>query len=152
MKDIRQDLEDRLALFDLRHNIVFALFGGDDLVGGPEMYAYIAGKLEEGLHEGSPDTVKSVRALIDPGELDSAKFWGTPLGVLLFSAGGYVPLACPQTVAAAVLRCSRQYVHELIVSGKLLSVAPPVGSTSGRMVESAGVRVLVMKKLDRLVN
>lgn len=147
MKDIRQDLADRLALLRVRYEVAFfAPFAST-----PD-YEQLAGVLENGMHNGLSSAVEMVRALVDPGELESAKFWGTPLGVLLFSAGGYTDLACPQTVAAAVLRCSRQYVHELIVSGKLLSVAPPVGSTSGRMVESAGVRVLVMKKLDRLVN
>lgn len=151
MKDIRQDLIDRLALLDLRHNVVFGPFGGDD-PSGDVMHAYIAAKVEAGLHANKPGTVEIVRGIVDPAEMSTAKFWATPLGVLLFSAGGYTDLACSQTVAAAVLRCSRQYVHELIVSGKLLSVAPLVGSTSGRMVESAGVRVLVMKKLDMLVN
>jgi hypothetical protein len=146
MKDIRQDLEDRLALLRVRYEVAFHVKGGHWPIGP------LAAALENGMHNGLDSAVRMVRALVDPGELESAKFWGTPLGVLLFSAGGFTDLACPQTVAAAVLRCSRQYVHELIVSGKLLSVAPPVGSTSGRMVESAGVRVLVMKKIDRLVN
>lgn len=147
MKDIRQDLEDRLALLRVRYEVAFqAPFAA------PAPIDTLASVLENGMHNGLDSAVRMVRALVDPCELESAKFWGTPLGVLLFSAGGYTDLACPQTVAASVLRCSRQYVHELIVSGKLLSVAPPVGSTSGRMVESAGVRVLVMKKLDRLVN
>lgn len=147
MKDIRQDLADRLALLRVRYEVAFCAL----LASTPD-YEGLAGVLENGLHSGLDHAVEMVRALVDPGELESAKFWGTPLGVLLFSAGGYTDLACPLAVATAVLRCSRQYVHELIVSGKLLPVAPPVGSTSGRMVESARVRVLVKKKLDRLVN
>ena len=145
MKDIVKDLEDRLALLNVRHEVAFAMFTGH------YPYPEVAARLEEGLHEGNQDTVKRVQAVVDPADMDSAEFWATPLGVLLFAAGGYPRPMVPQAVVVSVLRCSRQYVHELLVSKKLLSVATPVGSTVTRMVDAKGVQALVKKKIDRLV-
>jgi len=148
MKDIKQDLTDRLLLLRNRYEVAFHTASD----AGPREIELYAGVIEKGLHDGLESALRAARAIIDPADMDTAAFWGTPLGVLLFAAGGFTGLAVSQTIAASVLHCSRQYVHELVVSGKLLSLAPPVGSTGGRMVESAGVRVLVMKKLDRIVN
>lgn len=145
MKDIAKDLEDRLALLHVRWEVAFWAF-----TNRPD-FAGMAAVLEHGLHDGDETCVKMVQAIVDPADMDSAEFWGTPLGVLLFAAGGYPRDMVPQSVVVSLLRCSRQYVHELIVSKKLLSVATPVGSTVTRMVDAKGVQALVKKKIDKLV-
>lgn len=145
MKDVAKDLEDRLALLRVRYEVAFYALS----IHSP--LEPIVESLESGLHDSLHSAVERVRALVDPAELESSKFWGTPLGVLLFAAGGHLGPSVSQAIASAVLHCSRQYVHELVVCGKLLSIAPPVGSTTARLVSTEGVRTLARKKIDRLV-
>jgi len=149
-KDVQQDLIDRMALLDTRHNVAFHAYGGDDPV-GDAMYPLIAEKIQVGLWDRDPAVLVQVRAIVDPGDMRTAAFWQTPLGVLLFAAGGFPTREMPQSLAATVLGCSRQYVHELIVSGKLLSAPSPAGSRGGRMVDAEGVAALLRRKLDKLV-
>lgn len=146
MKDIKQDLIDRMALLRVRYEVAFT-----DFVARPEFEARAA-VIEEGLHQGLDSAVRMAQAIVDPAELDGTAFWATPLGVLLFAAGGYPRGQVPQPVVTCVLHCSRQYVHELIGKGKLTVVPQPVGSVTMRLVDAEGVKALVKKKLDKLVN
>jgi hypothetical protein len=115
MKDITKDLTDRLALLHVRHAVVFVCVP----VPANPLYLDIAEALESGLRAGDPDTVAKVRGVVDPGDLDRSEFWATPLGQLLFLAGGYSGETCTQTTAAGVLSCSRQWVSLMLAEGKL---------------------------------
>ena len=145
MKDIKQDLTDRLALLRVRYEVAFAA-----PFAAPAPIDTLASVLENGMHNGLDSAAKMVRALVDPCELESAKFWGTPLGALFFAAGGFPGQEMPQTLAASVLGCSRQYVSSLVKDGKL---ATPSAAASRRKVVSAeAVRDLLRAKLDKFVN
>lgn len=143
MKDIKQDLTDRALLLRSRYEAAFGV-GSDRDDRWCELYA---GVVEKGLHDSPESALRAVRAIVDPAEMGTAAFWRTPLGVLVFAAGGYPNETLPQTLAALVLGCSRQYVSEMVKTGKL--AAPHAES---RMVGSAAVRDLLRRKLDRLVN
>jgi hypothetical protein len=148
MKDPVTDLTDRLALLVVRYNVAFNT--GKD---GPGHYLctladYLIGRVALG----DQNAVSRLRAVVEPADLASASFWATPLGRLLFAAGGCGPAAMTQQDAADVLGCSRQYVNELVTGGRLLSVAPPAGSRArGRLVDTAQVRALLAQRLDKLV-
>jgi len=143
MKDVKQDLFDRLLLLRSRYEVAFSCGSAvDDR--WCELYAEI---VEKGLHDSTESSLRAVRAIVDPAEMSAAAFWQTPLGALAFSAGGYPNAEMPQSLAALVLGCSRQYVSEMVKSGKL--TAPHTGS---RMVLAEGVRELLRRKLDKFVN
>jgi hypothetical protein len=154
VKDIMTDLRDRLAMLHTRHMVAFefvAFFSGP---ADPPVYEPLAATLKAGLYSADPEIVTRVRALIDPSELVDldrpTSFWATSLGRLLFSAGGFYETALPRTLAAAVLGCSRQWVHELVVKGELQAAPSP--AASDRAVYAERVRTLLSKRLDGLVN
>lgn len=145
MKLAPQDIADRLAMLNVRYAVAFCT------VATPEdpKYREIAESLETALVRQDPEAVSRVRALVDHAELGKASFWATPLGVLLFYAGGFGAEDLPQTLAAALLGCSRQYVSEMVKSGKLSRSRFGV---RGGMVQAEAVRQMLIRKLDRDVN
>jgi len=149
MKDTITDLADRLAMLHIRAQVVLGHFSSDEVDWFPvdhaaNFYREAAAMLEGGLREGHPDAIGKVRAVVDPGDLDRAELWGTPLGRLLFTAGGYTGETCTQTVAASVLGCSRQWVNAMVAEHKLASAAD-------RGVYVAQVRGMLKARIDRLV-
>lgn len=143
-KDVIGDLCDRMDLLRLRYNVVFNRMA--QAVPAPP-YIPLAEALMQGLAEGHPHALTMARTLVDPGDLEGSAFWGTPFGQLLFLAGGYTPGyggSCSQTVAAAVLGCSRQWVSAMVAEGKL-------SSTGDRRVLVDQVRDVLRKRIDRLV-
>lgn len=142
MKDVKKDLEDRLALLRDRYETAFAT---TVMLSAPAPFDTLASVLEGGLNERLDSAVTMAKAVIDPAELNSVAFWQTPLGALLFAAGGFPHKDMPQTLAARVLGCSRQYVSEMLKTGKL--TAPHAAS---RMVLAEGVREQLCRKIDRL--
>jgi hypothetical protein len=87
-----------------------------------------------------------VRAVVDPGDLDAhADFWSTPLGRLLFAAGGFKHEFISQVTAAAVLRLSRQRIHQLLAQGQLRHVTDAIGY---RVIRAEDARALLKSKLD----
>jgi hypothetical protein len=141
-KDTTSDLCERMDLLCLRFNIVFGVVGLPAVAARP--YIPMAEAISRGLLTADRAAVNVTRALVDPAEMDRPEFWATPLGRLLFAAGGYVPKTCTQTVAAAVLDCSRQWVSAMVAEHKL-SVA------EGRGVYVEEVRALLKSRIDRLV-
>lgn len=119
MKDITKDLYDRLALLHNRYVVVFVALATRTAGISDSYFVGIAAALEEGLRTGDADSVAMVRGVVDPAELDRAEFWGTPLGRLLFVAGGYQGQTVTQTMAAGLLGCSRQWVNAMVAEGKL---------------------------------
>jgi hypothetical protein len=108
-----------------------------------------AEEMAERLAHGDELSVEVLRAVVDPGDLLDESFWATPLGRLMFAAGGYKRGVMTQTAAAAVLGLSRQRVHQLILSeglGSDTSVNP-----AARMVRVEDVRFLLKPRLDALV-
>lgn len=139
MKDVTTDLYDRIALLHLRHSTVF----GMKPPANPD-YGELASLMEVGLRTNYSQAVEWMRALIDPADLSRAEFWTTSLGRLLFAAGGYGAGEIGQALAAGVLGCSRQYVHDLIVKGRL-------SRRDSLMVDAAEVRDLLKARIDALV-
>jgi len=138
-KDVVTDLCERMHVLWLRSQVVF---GKLDI---PHNIPYppLAVSLLHGLADGDPLAVPHIRALVDPTEMDRPAFWATDLGRLLFAAdGGARPVS--QTVAAAVLGCSRQWVSAMVAEGKLTA-------TSDRSVYSDEVRKVLKDRVDRLV-
>lgn len=145
MKYAAEDIADRLGMLNVRYAVAFCI----PATPGDPKYREIAESLETALACQEPEAVSRVRALVDHSELGSAAFWQTPLGVLLFYAGGFTAEEMPQTLAASVLGCSRQYVSEMVKSGKLPTSRYGV---RGGMVETDAVRRRLIRKLDELVN
>jgi hypothetical protein len=139
MKDTIKDLADRLALLHVRHQVAFIQIS----IPANPAYLTIAESLDAGLQVGDPDAAARVRGVVDPGDLSRSEFWATPLGRLLFLAGGYSGKTCTQTVAAGVLGCSRQWVSAMVAEGKL-TTAP------GRGVYAAEVRGVLLHRAERL--
>jgi len=141
MKDIKQDLFDRMMLLRSRYEVAF--HSASDSTDW-EIAKY-AGVIEKGLHDGLDTAVRAVRAVVDPADMSGTAFWSTPLGALTFAAGGYSTddMTVSQAFAAGVLGCSRQNVHDLTRKGTLPVV--------GRMVRVGDVRALLRDKLDKLV-
>jgi excisionase family DNA binding protein len=146
MKDIKQDLIDRLLLLRSRYEVAFHVNSD----AGPREIELYAGVIEKGLHDGLDSALRAVRAIVDPADTATAAFWQTPLGVLFFAAGGFEADEMPQTLAASLLGCSRQYISEMVKNGKLVN--PGTGAARRRMVRSEAVRELLRRKLDRFVN
>lgn len=155
MKDPTKDLADRLALLNIRHQVAFASLGT------PATRAQLtdlAEVLEAALRADTMGTidqreqaVSRVRAIVDPSDLDdrdrATSFWATPLGRLLFAAGGYGQNTLSQSQAAGVLGCSRQWVHELVTAGRFTRIPSlPV------QVLTMEVQELLKARLDKLVN
>jgi hypothetical protein len=93
--------------------------------------------------------VAVARSLVDPAEQAGREFWATPLGHLLFAAGGYPHDEMPQSYAAGLLGCSRQWVHALVTSGQVRS---DVSARSAvRKVNAADIRTLLKTRIDQLV-
>lgn len=151
MKTVTADLADRLAMLYTRYCTAY-----QDLapLRSPteDQYLMMAETFAAGLYAASPDVVARTRALVDPAELadqTAAGFWSTPLGRVLFAAGGFAEAALSRTLAAGVLDCSRQWIHELVVRGDLQ--AAPSQSGTDRYVYAAKVRTLLIKRLDASV-
>ncbi len=144
-KDTITDLCERLHMLWLRYNVVFR-----EPTHASPPYIPMAESLARGLLAEDKGAVVVTRSLVDLADTDRAEFWATPLGRLLFVAGGYGDETLTQSVASALLGCSRQWVHALVVKGDLDSF--PVDSKPGvRRVLVDQVRPLVKAKLDRLV-
>lgn len=138
------DLCERMNVLRLRHGIVFC-----DLSRAAIPFAPLAQSLAMGLAKGDKDAVIVARSLVDPTEQSRAEFWATPLGRLLFAAGGYPGETLSQTMAAGLLGCSRQRVHQLVVKGDLKSA--PAVTVGTREVFTGQVRHLLHTKIDKLV-
>lgn len=146
-KPITADLCDRLAMLHTRHNVAFEFVAP---VGSIDVFEPLADVLQNGLRESDPGIVTRVRAVVDPSELGSeSPFWYTPLGRTLFAAGGFVEASLSRTVAAGILGCSRQWIHELVVKGELQ--AAPSQTGTDRFVYAEKLRTLLTKRLDALV-
>jgi hypothetical protein len=147
MKIVIEDLIDRLAMLHTRHLVAFEFVAP---VGEPTMYEPLAYVLQNGLRESDPGIVTRVRAVVDPSELGAeSPFWFTPLGRTLFAAGGFVETSLSRTMAAGILGCSRQWIHELVVKGELQ--AAPSQTGTDRFVYAEKLRTLLTKRLDALV-
>jgi hypothetical protein len=141
-KDIVTDLCERMHALWLRSQVVF---GSTNDIPHNIPYIPLAEALLRGLAEGDGLAIPYIWALVDKAEMDRPAFWGTDLGRLLFATDkGAVPIS--QTVAAAVLGCSRQWVSAMVKEGKLTALA------DGRMVYSDEVRRVLKARVDRLVN
>lgn len=138
------DLCERMNVLRLRHGIVFRNLS-------PAVIPFIplAESLAWGLAKEDKDAVIIARSLVDPTEQSRAEFWATPLGRLLFTAGGYPGETITQTLAAGLLGCSRQRVHQLVVKGDLKSA--PVDHLAAREVFTGQVRALLRTKIDKRV-
>lgn len=135
-------IRNRMEALHLRHAIAFP----DHTPPKGTLIEAFAQEMTERLKRSDDLAVTIMRALIDAADQQpDAAFWGTPLGRLLFAAGGYQHDAVPQATAAAVLRISRQRVHQLVLSGAL-------GSETGvnpaaRQVRAADVRYLLKQRI-----
>ncbi len=139
-KDIVTDLCERMHALWLRSQVVF---GSRNDIPRNVPYPPLAEALLRGLAEGDGLAVPAIRALVDRSEMGRPEFWGTSLGRLLFAADeGAVPIS--QTMAAAVLGCSRQWVSAMVTEGKLTA-------TNDRSVYSDEVRRVLKARIDRLV-
>lgn len=141
MKDTVTDLCERLDLMRLRYNIAFGIIGLPAIAAPP--YIPMAEAIGRGLLNADPGAMNVTRALVDPAEMDRPEFWGTPLGRLLFTAGGFPREACTQTVAAAVLGCSRQWVSAMVAEEKL-------AAADDRGVYVEQVRQVLKSRANRL--
>lgn len=141
-KDAVTDLCERMHTLWLRSQTVF---GSRNDIPHNISYIPLADALLRALADGDALAVPHIRALIDPTEMDRPEFWGTNLGRGLFAADeGAVPIS--QTVAAAVLGCSRQWVSAMVNEGKLTATGVSRG------VYSDEVRRVLKARVDRLVN
>lgn len=146
-KDTITDLCERMHLLHMRNVIVFHESGTGPIGNIP--YIPLAEALARGLLADDKDAVATAHAVVGMNDLFRADFWVTPLGRLLFQAGGYPGDSCTQTVAAAAMGCTRQYVHALVKSGQIRSQAGI--NPAAREVNVVDVRDLLKTKLDRLV-
>lgn len=137
MTDIITDLIERMHVLHLRHQVVFTR--ADPRPG----YLSTAETLVRGLVNGDKTAVTIVKALVDPGDTGEPAFWGTPLGRLLFCAGGHQRDTCTQAEAAAVLGCSRQWISAMVGEGKL-------DAAEGRRVRVDQVCGVLKARADRL--
>ena len=142
MKDIVKDLADRMALLRVRHDVVFVQVGHP---ANPE-YLSLAEALYEGLLAGDPVAVARARAVVDPADLDRKDFWATSLGRLMFAAGAFGSGMIGRGFAAGILGCSRQWVHELVTSGRLTR-----SPGSAVLVSADDVREVLKTRIDSLV-
>lgn len=138
MKDVISDLCDRMDLLRLRYGVVFR---SGTLP--PPPYIPMAEALSRGLIREDPAAITTAQSLIDPTEMDRPSFWGTPLGRLMFMAGGFPGDTCTQTAAAEVLSCSRQWVCAMVADGKLTAAM-------GRAVFVEQVRQVLKNRANRL--
>lgn len=117
-KDPIADLCERMNALHLRYAIVF---GGTvvDRVPAAPPYVALAVPLMRGLADGDVQAVTIAKAVVGYAEMAQTEFWGTPLGRLMFVGGCFPADQCSQTVAAAVLECSRQWVSAMLAEGKL---------------------------------
>jgi hypothetical protein len=146
MNNPTNDLAARVALLHCRYSVVFPT--ATVAPANPD-HLEIAEALVQGLRREEPDAVARVRGAVDPADLYSSGFWTTPLGRLLFAAGGYGAAeyeSIGQSFAAGVLGTSRQWVGELLRTGRLER-----SPSSNVMVTAASVRELLKAKIDSLV-
>lgn len=109
------DLCERMDTLRLRYNLVF----NAQVTPAAPPYIPMAEALVQALTIGDPAAVNVARAVVGFDQLTRSEFWGSPLGRLLFAAGGFPSEMCSQSVAAAVLSCSRQWVSAMLAEGKL---------------------------------
>lgn len=141
MKEPVTDLADRLALLAIRHCVALNTIAAAP---PPHVLHTFAEEMVAALRTSYPvAAVARVRAVVDPGDMDRADFWGTPLGRLLFLADGYGRETCSQAVAAAVFGCSRQWVSAMVAEEKLAPAA-------GRGVFVEQVQGVLLARLKRL--
>lgn len=151
MKTVTVDLAERLAMLHVRYAVAYQYLGPRQTP-TEDQYLMIAETLERGLRAADPDVVSRTRALVDAADLADDRatgFWSTPLGRMLFAAGGFSEASLSRTLAAGVLDCSRQWIHELVVRGDLQ--AAPSQSGTDRYVYAERVRTLLIKRLDQSV-
>ena len=137
-------VRNRMEALHLRHAIAFPYHTPpkDSLVDA------FAEEIVERLKRDDALAVTIMKALVDHADLlPDSRFWSTPLGRLLFAAGGYGEELMSQAAAARLLGCSRQWVNDLVALGQL----EVLRSTSAPQVFAAHVRVLLKAKLDTLV-
>lgn len=111
------DLCERMDVLRLRYNIVFYPKAAATPAAPP--YIPLAERVFKGLVDGDPAAATIARSIVGYAEMGRTDFWGTPLGKLMFVGGCFPSKSCSQTVAAAVLGCSRQWVSAMLAEGKL---------------------------------
>lgn len=88
-----------------------------------EVYAlWLSGS--HGLEEGERAASRVLHELVDRSEWDQPRFWSDPLGRACAWWVGFPEAAAPRGVAAAVLDCSRQNIHDHIANGRLNPAGP----------------------------
>jgi hypothetical protein len=117
-KDPIADLCERMDTLRLRYAIVFNPPG--TLPAAPP-YIPMAETIMRGLADQDSHAATVAKSIVGYAEMSRSEFWGTPLGRLMFVGGCFPTESCSQTVAAAVLNCSRQWVSAMVAEGKLTS-------------------------------
>lgn len=138
--DVITDLCSRLHTLWLRAQVVFGTLDIPHNI----PYPPLAEALARGLAAADDVAVAHVRAIVDPAECEKVEFWRTPLGRLLFLAGGHELPHCSQSIAAAVLGVSRQWVSALVARDKLTQLDGGVRTDE--------VRRLLQARVDTVVN
>lgn len=141
LEPVIEEIRKRLDLLQLRYSIIWP----KRTVPSPEAVSECARDVAESLARRDVPAVHIVRALVDPADLAGHPFWSTPLGRLLFAAGGYPCGEMTQATAATVLNLSRQRVHQLVLSGALRSETG--GIPSARMVRAGDVCDLLRHRI-----
>lgn len=146
------DLCKHFDLLRLRYNIAFGVVGAAAAAAPP--FIPMAETIVRGLADADPAAIGVCRAVVDPAlwhplSDDTGSFYGSQLGRLFFAAGGYPETGCTHNVAAAVLGCSRQWIHTLVRTQKLRSAT---GGDRPLKVSVEGVRALLKAKVDSRVN
>ncbi len=106
-------------------------YGLRQLVDAGDLYRRgLAG--EQGVQAGEYVARLVLEELVDHTELLQPDFWRTPLGrACAWWIGSSDPFV-PRTVAAAVLGCSRQNVHEMTARGTLAALVDGIDAASLR--------------------
>lgn len=107
----------------------------------PGLITAFAEEMTERLARDDETAVKIMRAFVDSADLLSADFWRTPLGRLMFAAGGFGPDSemVGQSFAGGVLGFSRQRVAQLVADGRL--------TRAGVMVPAGQVRNMLKQRI-----
>lgn len=124
---VQQDIRARLGRLSSRL-VAFAginpPIGLRDLDDVPQLYAeQLAGKGEPGT--AAPAASRVLHELVGVHEWDEISFWGSALARACAWWIGYPEPGAPRAVAAAVLGCSRQNIHDLVRRGVLKAAGDP---------------------------
>lgn len=141
MKNAIEDLTDRLAMLENRFAVAFPF--AEKFLFPP--YVEMAEAVAAGLLSGFDSSLKVAKAIVDPADMDTQKFWGTPLGRLMFAAGAITDEMIPRALACEVLGFSRQSLHERIVKGSVSDTGMQA------LVLTEEIRALLRTRLDVLV-